>query len=155
MDILLVEDDENKKTQVVNILGKNFKDLNILLAKSYQSGLKLILNQKFKLIILDMSIPTFDIGINEDGGRPQPYGGREILRQMDRRRIFIPVIVLTQFDRFGEGADTLTLEQLDKQLWASHFNNYRGLVQYNVLLVGWKEQLLKLVNKSLGREEAK
>ncbi len=111
MKILIVEDDENKRNQITTLITESFSFINLAVAKSLQSGLRSIINDKPDLVILDMTMPTFDIGVDEDGGRLQPYAGREILRQMDRRNILVPVIVLTQFDRFGEGCDSLTLKE--------------------------------------------
>src|SRR5258708_830765 len=107
MRLLVVEDDENKRTQILGFLGERFSWVKVVAAESLQSGLKLIVSDQFDLILLDMTLPTFDVGIDEDGGRPRAYAGREILRQMDRRKIATPVIVLTQFDRFGEGNNAL------------------------------------------------
>ena len=143
MNILIVEDDENKRIQLINFLNVQFPNIDINIAKSFQSGLRAIINDLPDLIILDMTMPTFDIGVNEDGGRPQALAGREILRQMLRRSINIPVIVVTQFDRFGEGADMLTLEELDEKLYRDHQSVYFGAVYYDITFEGWKEKLSK------------
>lgn len=151
MNILIVEDDENKRTQLIDFLSKEFSFANLNTANSLQSGLRKIISGEIDLVLLDMTMPTFDIGENEDGGRPQPYAGREILRQMERRDIKIPVIVVTQFDRFGEGNDSLTIDELDKELSQEHQKLYLGAVYYNVTLGGWKEKLgykiRKMTNK--------
>jgi DNA-binding NarL/FixJ family response regulator len=143
--LLIVEDDENKRNRVVEFVTERFPRSRIAVARSFQGGMRSILEGGFDLVILDMTMPTFDIGREEDGGRPQPYAGREILRRMDRHGINTPVVVLTQFDRFGVGADVLTLEELDSQLRESHGDNYRGAVYYNVALEGWKEELARLI----------
>lgn len=146
MNILIIEDDEIKREQLFSFLTDKYKESNISSAKSLQSGLRAIISNKYDLIILDMSLPTYDIYFDEDGGRPQAYAGREILRQMDRREINMPVIVVTQFDIFGEGIDTLTRDELDKQLHESHHDNYKGMVYYNPTLENWKNSLLKLMS---------
>lgn len=70
---------------------------------------------------------------------------------MDRRELKIPVIVVTQFDRFGTGNDLMTLEELDLQLRETHPDIYRGYVYYNTALEGWKQTLRRLV-RSVSRE---
>lgn len=141
MNILVVEDDENKRNQLTEFLNSEFPSAALQTAHSLQSGLRAIICGGVDLVLLDMTMPTFDIGENEDGGRPQAYAGREILRQMERREINIPVIVVTQFDRFGEGNDILGIEELDEQLFKEHRGMYGGAVYYDVTLGGWKEKL--------------
>jgi CheY-like chemotaxis protein len=141
MRLLVVEDDENKRNQILGFISERFSSVEVTAAESLQSGLKLIVGEHFDLILLDMTLPTFDIGIDEDGGRPRAYAGREILRQMDRRKIGTPVLVLTQFDKFGEGADALTLPELDGLLHQSHPNTYQGAIYYSSSVEDWKEEL--------------
>jgi CheY-like chemotaxis protein len=154
MLILVIEDDEYKRTQICNFVSQSCAFADLRVAKSLQSGLRAIISERFDLIILDMTMPTFDIGFNEDGGRPQAYAGREILRQLDRRKIKIPVVVVTQFDRFGSGDDALTLEQLDSELSEAHPDNYKGSVYYNASVEGWKDSLANTIRQSLNKEVA-
>jgi len=145
MKILVIEDDENKRNQILHFLQDTFPLAKIEIAKSLQTGLKAIIRVGPDLILLDMTMPTFDIGGPEDGGRPQPLGGREILRQMARRKITVPTIVVTQFDKFGEGAHALTIEELHSQLRSAHTGTYVGFVYYNAALEGWKQELGSLI----------
>jgi CheY-like chemotaxis protein len=147
MKLLIVEDDEIKRTQLAKFISEAVPQTEVEIARSYQSGIRAIIERVYKLIILDMTMPTFDIGADESGGRPQAYAGREILRQMDRRNIKSPVIVVTQFDRFGEGKDKLTLSELNQQLLKDHPGNYLGAVYYNTTVDSWKDELLTLINK--------
>jgi CheY-like chemotaxis protein len=146
MNILLVEDDENKREQILAFLKERLGQATVNIAKSLQSGLRSIIAGNVDLVLLDMTMPTFDIGIDEDGGRPQPLAGQEILRQMDRRKISVPIIVVTQFDKFGDGSDSHTLEELDLHLQEAHETNYMGAVYYNVALEGWKEELMQMIS---------
>jgi DNA-binding NarL/FixJ family response regulator len=141
MKILIVEDDENKSLQLYNFFSEKFPQVEVENAQSLQGGLRKILDGGIDIILLDMTMPTFDIRLDEDGGRPQPYAGREILRQMDRRDIDVPVIVVTQFDRFGSGIDSMTLSELDKQLRLAHPENYKGAIYYDVSFGEWKDDL--------------
>ena len=91
-----------------------------------------------------MTMPSFDITIDEDGGRPQAYGGRELLRHMAENEVSVPAIVVTQFEKFGEGVDSLTLEQLDSLLRREH-EQYHGTVYYNAASDDWKDQLVNII----------
>lgn len=145
MEFLIIEDDDIKLSQIKDFLDEHYQESIIHIAKSIQSGVKLLKSQKYDIILLDMTLPTFDFGANDDGGRIRAYGGREILRQMDRKKIVSPVVVITQFDRFGKGSNTLALEELDKELNNDHKNNYRGCVYYNAAYQNWKNDLLVIL----------
>lgn len=146
MNVLIVEDDENKCLQLQAFLHSAFPQAQASVARSLQGGLRRIIAGGQNIVLLDMTMPTYDIGIDEDGGRPQSYAGREILRQLERRGIHLPVIVVTQFDRFGDGAEALTLEQLDSQLKKEHPHNYKGSVYYKPGLEAWKNALRDMIN---------
>lgn len=145
MKILIVEDDENKLAQIKEFILTLFVNANVITNGSYQSGLKAIIQGGHDLIILDMTMPTFDIGNEEDGGRPQAYAGRDILLQMDRRGIVIPVIVVTQFDKFGTANEELTLKELDKLLTIDNPDSYVGAVYYSTSTTGWKMELKNIL----------
>ena len=149
MKTLLVEDDEDKRQQLASFIKAQLLS-DVIEARSLQSGLKALLVNDYDLIILDMSMTTFDISPaeNENGGRPQPFGGREILLQMKRRRIATRAVVVTQYDKFGQGDEETSLKELDKQLHDAFPQTYIGAVEYNVGYTGWQDQLIHLLQKS-------
>lgn len=154
--ILLVEDDENKRSQLVSyietwLLNQGFNG-HVATARSFRSGLAAIIQKEADVIILDMTMPTYDVGPTEDGGRPQAYAGRELLRQMDRRGIHASVLVVTQFDRFGEPPRLLTLEQLDAELSEAHPSLYFGSVYYDVVRDGWRSRLAELLAAAVDQD---
>lgn len=153
MNILLVEDDQNKVKQIVEFINSKIKQVNINKKFSYQSGLKEILRKTYDLIILDMSMPTFDISPQEDGGRPRHFAGKDILRQMHRRKIEIPVIVVTQYERLGELSNTIELSALCKELEELYGDTYIGTVYYNPALNNWKEDFFQLLTKACKKEQ--
>jgi CheY-like chemotaxis protein len=152
MKILLVEDEESKRQQVIDVLVQRCGESEITEARSLNSALRLIVAERFELVILDMTMPTFDIAADEEGGRPQAYGGRELLRHMKRRQIETPVIVLTQFDRFGKEPDQRTVEELDQELSREH-KNYRKVIRYNVAFDAWRADLARAVASVRGPGE--
>lgn len=149
MKVLLVEDDEIKRIQLDEFIRETQPGSQVILAKSYHSALNAVIEATHDLILLDMAMPTYDIGAEELGGRPQHFAGREILLQLDRRGIKTPVIVVTQFDVFGEGLAALTRAQLDEQLRRDHKKNYIGTVYYNAATDGWKTDLKAALDSAL------
>lgn len=102
MNILIIEDDPNKAKQL-NEFFSNVSDVKSITTKSsYKTGLKEILKNEYHFLVLDMSMPTFDISTEAGGGKVMHFGGKEILRQLRRKKVNIPTVVVTQFESFGE-----------------------------------------------------
>src|SRR5690554_3550613 len=116
MRFLFIEDDEVKRERVSSFLLAQYPATQLETRNSVQSGLRSILANKPDLVILDMNLPNYDQTPHESGGRLLQFGGRELLRQMRRRKLQVPMIVVTQLDYFEVGSSIVTLAQLDKEL---------------------------------------
>jgi CheY-like chemotaxis protein len=147
MPILIVEDDQNKLQQLREFLSQTCPALQIVETHSYQAGLRELISQRFDFAILDMSMPTYDITPGEPGGRPRIFGGRELIEQMERRGIFIPAIVFTQFETFRESETTLTIKELSDRLREEHPRLYAGTVYYNPAFDSWKGALQAMIEE--------
>lgn len=150
MKLLIVEDDENKRQHLIKHLNEEYGGLEVVERRSYQSGLKEIVRGGYDAIVLDMTMPTFDKSPVESGGLLKHFAGREILGQMERRSVTIPVIVFTAFDQFGEGASRKSLAELRAELQTGYPQLYRGAVSYDASLNDWKLQLNDLLRAVLG-----
>lgn len=149
MNFLIVEDDEFKRGRIKTFLSEVYKKANIEERASYQSGLEALIKLKFDIVILDMTMPIFDVSPAEDGGRPQPYAGKKILQQMKRKGIETPVVTVTQFDRFDEGNNTKTLAELNKELQKEFSGIYKGSVFYHASQDRWREQLKSIIDNNV------
>jgi CheY-like chemotaxis protein len=145
MKLLIVEDDNNKIRQLVQVLREILPEAAPETAHSLQSGLRGVREKHPDLVLLDMTLPTFDIGPDEPGGSTHPFGGREFLRQIRRFKISVPVIVITQFETFGSGPEAITLKALDEELRREHSDVYRGAIYYHAAIQSWKDELRKLL----------
>ncbi len=153
MKILLVEDDEDKRDEIIMLINEK-SNYDLAVVRSFQSALKAIKEDSFVLILLDMTIPTFDITPTDNGGRSQPFGGEMLLYEMVRRGINTKVIVVTQFDIFGKGEEEITLKDLDHRLRTKFKKNYLGSVQYGINYTGWKDILLNKIQNIEQSDEA-
>lgn len=149
MNILIIEDDETKASALENYLRARLPGAQIDHGQSLHSGLRLALEDKADLIFLDMTMTNFDRGKDEDGGRPHAFAGREILRRMKRQRIDTPVVVFTQFRRFDDDKNSMTLDELTNDL-KEKFPNFLGTVQYQLNVEGWKDQIDKYIQVGPG-----
>ncbi len=92
MKILLVEDEYPKRQNILNFLKGLKLDLEISFANSANSALDSIDIEIPDLMILDMSLPTFDINDHDNGGTPRGFGGEDVLRILliDSDNVLIP-----------------------------------------------------------------
>ena len=85
--ILIIEDDKNKSSQVIERLNSQYSNLTFSEKRSFQQGVKSLRNSSFDLLLLDMTLPTFDIDTNSGGGKIRNFAGMEILEEMLQREI--------------------------------------------------------------------
>jgi len=147
--VLIVEDDEFKQRRIAQLVRDVRPEARLVLERSVNSGLNGIRNEHPDLILLDMSLTTFDIGPGEPGGRPQNFGGMEILRQMERLEIAIPVVVITQHERFARGSQEVHLSALHRELTERHGQIFRALIYYNSAAGGWEKPLRAQIRQLL------
>ncbi|MCH5470513.1 MULTISPECIES: response regulator [Bacillus] len=145
MNILIIEDDPNKAKQL-NEFFSNVSDVKSITTKSsYKTGLKEILKNEYHFLVLDMSMPTFDISTEAGGGKVMHFGGKEILRQLRRKKVNIPTVVVTQFESFGE-EKKMTLDKLKDELSQEFSDNYIKTIYYNPAGIEWKHELQDVVD---------
>lgn len=145
MKLLLVEDDRNKLEQIRELVTSRFPLLKLDDRFSYHHGAKSALTGEYDLILLDMSMPSFNASPSRSAGSPLHFAGREILRQMKRRNIKTKVVVVTQFDIFGEGKDRMSLEELTDELRRDYPDLFLGTVYYNPKQEQWKGELTRYI----------
>lgn len=140
MKILIVEDDENKRVQLSDYLKLVIPGEVVLLERSLQSGVRRVKSELFDLVILDMTLPMYDVSPDEPSDDTHIFGGREFLSQMDRFDINYPVVIFTQFEVFGKPPNEMRLEDLDREL-SEEYSSYQGAVYYHASLNSWKDEL--------------
>ncbi|RKG29809.1 response regulator [Acinetobacter tianfuensis] len=144
MNILLVEDEYPKRQNIQKFLENLPKDINIRFAQSVNSALDELEDEIPDLMILDMSLPTFDITDEDSGGRPQGFGGEEVLRVLLIQNIICRTIVITGYESFlKDDGMSLNIDKLRSTL-KSEFNEYIiDVIHYNSTNDSWKTHLKK------------
>lgn len=150
MKVWLIEDDGFKRDKIRTALLDLFPVVDISEARSAKSAFNLLAEGPPDLVLLDMSLPTFDIGRFETGGRPQGFGGVEVLREMDRRGVTAPVVVITQYEVFGE--EKMGLAELARQLMLDHAGTFKGIVYYEAATEQWKSRFREVTLRALNME---
>lgn len=146
--LLLIEDDEDKSAKLIEFIESEFPDISIELARSLNSGLRQITSgrDRWALVLLDMSMPNFDVAADEPGGgTPENFAGASLLAQMKLRGIFIPTIVVSMFDSFGKSESKISLDRLSTRLQTQYEGFFKGYVYYSAAQEGWQDSLRRLM----------
>lgn len=137
--VLVVEDDDSKANEIIGFVKSINNNVNISRKESLNSALVDIVKNIYDLIILDMSLPTFDKNETENF---KPFGGLMFLSEVKRKRYTFPVVIVTQYAAFGEGSNEKSIEQLDAKC-KKEYPNYKEIIYF--LDGTWKEKLKKYI----------
>lgn len=142
MRLLLVEDDDNKRREIEAFASARADVDHISLARSLHGGRRSLQADSFDLVILDMTLPNYDVTAEEPGGGSvHNFGGRKLLRYMDRLELATPVVVVTQFELFIGGGGPMDIDELNNRLASSFKTIYMGIVYYHASLTRWRVDL--------------
>jgi hypothetical protein len=88
-------------------------------------------------------MPTFD---KADMSNFRSYGGIDFLNEMKRKRITMPVIIITQYNIFGEGDKQTSVEEINNSCKLNYIN-YQGVIRYSQET--WKKELSDYIKNIL------
>ena len=142
MKILLVEDEYPKRQNILNFLKGLKLDLEISFANSANSALDSIDIEIPDLMILDMSLPTFDINDHDNGGTPRGFGGEDVLRILLIQEIVCKTIVVTGYESFlKDDGLSLDIDKLKQSLQFEFPEYILDVIHYNSTNDSWKTSL--------------
>lgn len=148
MRVLIVEDDAFKKRAIEAFLEES-KVREIDNASSTHTAKSILKKRSFDYIIMDMSLPTYDVSAEEGGGMPRTFGGRELLSYMKYKKIGASVIVLTQFERFNNDKGEIDINSLRKTLSTEFPDHFVSLVYFSHIDDVWRHELKSLLEVSV------
>lgn len=142
MQILIVEDNENKLSKIRTFFNERYSACDIEEAHSFNSGRRKVFEKNWDLVILDMSLPTYDITHSESGGDKKPIAGKNIIKRMKNRNVIIPTIIITQFETFDD--EKISLDTLNREFQESFQDIWKGTIYYGN--DDWESELTKLLD---------
>lgn len=148
MEILYVEDEQNKARQVIQVIKENIPSVNILLRNSYNAALMEIGRENLDLILLDMSLPLYDVSEAmeyEEDNDFETFAGIDLLEELVRIDSKKKVIIITAFDVLGEDDNRINLMQLDEKMKKEYCDNYKGIIYYSSSSLEWCHKLVELI----------
>lgn len=151
MKILIVEDDAYKSEAISAFIKAEYSQAEIIIKDSLSSGIFEVMGDpKRDLIILDMSMPSFD-ATNKDprGGLPESFAGEDFLSHMDLMGIKVPVVVVTQFETFERNETITPLSKLTTHLDHNYKDIFLGCVYFKSTSNDWRISLNRIIRKIL------
>lgn len=143
MNILIIEDNALKREKICEFIGAS-RPSNITEAASYNAGLKAAIEREFDLMVLDMSMPTFDRTDATHGGRFRSLAGKEIATKLAKLQKLVPFVVVTGYKDFSINAENLSIDQID-DLLKSLGAHYKGCIIFDAAESLWKEKLSEVI----------
>lgn len=141
LNALIVEDDAGKLAKIHAFTKDYLKSVQITSTTSFHGCIETLESQTFDLILLDMSLPNFDIAIDVEIDGGHQFGGKAILRHIKRKRLAARVIVITAYETFDKGRTTLT--QIHKELSRDYTANYLNTIHFDSATSTWQRELLR------------
>lgn len=144
MKILVIEDNEAKLNKIKQFCEEYWPGNSVDCRCSYNSALSEVVHQGgiYDVILLDVSMNTYDINGDESDGEQEPLAGSNILRFMKLRKIYVPVIVVTMYESFVDG---IKIDMLDHGFKEKYPEFYKGFVYYSLKNEDWINKLNNLM----------
>lgn len=149
--LLIIEDNRTKLARIRELVEKSYPEWLVQDAVSYTGGMRRIYNEKWNIILLDMSLPIYDMIEQDNSGNKKAVAGREIMKRMRNRNIQIPTVVITQFETFGE--NEVSINALNQEFQEELSDIWRGTINYNDATNQWEEELVQILNELERREK--
>ena len=147
--LLLIEDNRHKRQKICSLISEWNLSTDIMEARSYTSGWQALQDKEFDLVILDMSLPTYDTNENETGGKFRTFGGKEIVRRIARRNIKTKFVFITQYSSFNDTSVTQSLGSIEEELISDYGDQCLGVIRFDTATTEWKETLIGILSKEL------
>lgn len=140
-EILIVEDSDSKLISILGVVQRVLPNAMVRTAFSVSSGIESIQGSVPDMLIVDMSLPTYDIDSREPGGSPRTFGGIEIFDILERDEILVPVLVVTSYPVLTDGGKTLGLAELTTQLRSDYPTVFLGTVYFDSSFSAWEREI--------------
>lgn len=131
MRILLVEDEEHKRDEIIQYVHQVY-DFSPDVVDGVRSAIMQIMEEDYDLIILDMALPTFGGNAADNNkGHDQAQGGIEVLRVLKLEKKSTKIIIVTQYPDFYIGGIKVKLKDSPKIIFDKYNQKVIGAVLYH------------------------
>lgn len=141
--LLIIEDNEPKLNRLRQFCEEHLQGYDVEDRRSYNTALSEVVHngRSYDLILLDVSMNTYEVNGDASDGEQEPLAGSNILRFMKLRKITVPVIVVTMYESFVDG---IKIDKLDEGFREKYAEFYKGYVYYSLRNEDWIKRLKEL-----------
>ncbi len=140
-NILVVEDNPHKRNKIVDLIKSIIPDSNIELSGSFTTGWNRVKSDKYDLICLDMSLPTFEQSDSEGGGRFRVFGGKDIAQKIKSKQFKSQYVFITQYKNFSDNNKNYSFEELKCELMGDYAGSCLDVIFYSNKNSEWRDKL--------------
>lgn len=143
LKVLLVEDELTKEKKLMNHICTIHPHVSLDIKHSITTAIIALRQNEYNYVVLDMSLPLYDFDDMEhsEDNEFDAFGGMSVLDEIDRLFKVCKVIVVTAFDKLGEGKKQIELPQIQSELEESFPENYVGCIFYDSSRIDWQSEL--------------
>ena len=111
--ILIVEDDEHKSSQILDICDQvQISKEQRVTVDNVRDAVRYLLEHVPEMIVLDMSLPSHKALPGQGTPVHMPNGGIEILFELKKKKLnMLPVLILTQYHEIEIEGDSIPVEK--------------------------------------------
>lgn len=137
INLLVVEDNNSKIDSINKLINELEFKVRVTNVMTPSEAIKSLRKDKFDFLILDMSLPAY----SEESHSIGSLSGKQILQTMKHKKIFVPTVILTQWDVFGHHDNTISLHTLTEELMQKFDKFLLGIVFWDSSSDLWKNDI--------------
>lgn len=146
-EVLIVEDDDFKLDRLSKALLEADLNFVVRVAQSVQTATEM-LNHKYRLIILDMALPSHTVAVGDSPATSLPSGGIEILLELAYTGREDKVVVVTQYPEI-EIEETLVPTESALEIFLEHgMANVVAVLHYEPEGAAWAAKLKEIASQA-------
>lgn len=145
MRFLFIEDDDLKFELLAGLIRDHLPASELIRACSYQAGVTKLVQEKFSLVLLDMTLPVSDLELSPVGMDWLNFGGQLVLRECKRRKVSAKIIIVSQYKMFVRENEEVSFEQLRGEILEQHQDLVAGCVYLDRSADNWRQEILDLI----------
>lgn len=147
MKILIVEDDEYKSSQIVDLLNSEDNSVEITLVDNVYDAVSFLKKSVSDKIILDMSLPSHKAQQGQGAPAPLPTGGIEVLFELKKKGLTsLSIFILTQYPEIEIEGEPYLIKQSAQAFQEEYgFDNITACYYDNANSKQWKKSLLEFM----------
>lgn len=148
--ILIVEDDEHKSSQIVQLIREELENsVELSIVDNVMEAARFLASKAPKKIILDMSLPSHKALPGQGTPVPLNTGGIEVLFEIKKRGLAeLPVLILTQYPEIEIEDEPVPVADSAKTLKAAYgFSQLEACFYDRDNTAKWKEMTREFLRK--------